>query len=118
MRSSLVLAVALVCLLAGSFDFHAEHSFRPEPLSGGHEVFEAAAHPYAPLHMEEAGVATYRHSCPACLRLLRSVGMEAPPVATALRLEASGVSMDADEVHLSQGARSRLGSRGPPVLPA
>jgi hypothetical protein len=116
MRSSLALVLASVFLLLGSFDFHAGHSLRPEPLSAEHEVFEAAAHPYAPLHMEEAGVATHRHSCTACLHLLRSIGTGALPVAAGLGLDLSGSPVVADAPRLSPGARSCISSRGPPAL--
>lgn len=115
MRSSLALVLALVSLLLGTFDFHAEHALQPE-LSGSHEVFEAAAHPYAPLHMEAAGVATWRHSCTACLHLLRSIGTDAPPAVGALRLDSSDAAAAADAPRLSPGARFQIGTRGPPAL--
>jgi hypothetical protein len=118
MRSSLALALALVFLLLGSFDFHAEHSLGPEPLSGEHEVFEAAVHPYAPLHVEEGGVATRRQSCPACLHLLRSIGTDALSCTASLRLDLSGAPVDTGEPCLSPGARFHIASRGPPVLSA
>lgn len=117
MRSSLVLVLALVSLLLGSFDFHGaeQHSLRPD-LSGAQEIFEAAKHSDAPLHMEGGGEATWRHSCPACLHLVRSLGTGALPSGLAPRLDAAGAPPAVDTARLFSGACVRLGSRGPPCL--
>jgi len=116
LRSSLALVLALVSLLLGTIDFHVEHSLAPEPLSGPHEVFTAAAHPFAPLHLEPAGVATYRHACPACLHLIRSIGTETLPVVAVLRPDSHRALVITVAPRLSPGARSRRGCRGPPAL--
>lgn len=116
MRSSLALVLALVSLLLGSFDFHGseQHSLRPD-LSGTQEIFEAAKHSDAPLHMEGAGTATWRHSCPVCLHLVRSLGTGALPAGAVLRLDVAGASPAANAPRLSSGACACSGSRGPPA---
>lgn len=115
MRSTFGVVLALVSLLLGSFDFHSEHELQ-SGISAPHEAFEAAAHPYAPLHMESAGVATWRHSCPACLHLLRSIGADPVFVVTGLELDDLGAPAITDTPRLAPRDRSPLVSRGPPGL--
>lgn len=114
-HSSLTLVLALLSLLLGSFDLHTEHALETEQLAGSQEVFTSAAHPLAPLHLEAAGTASHRHSCLACLHLLRSTGTDTQPVATVPPLDQASASPVADTPRLAPGARSPLASRGPPA---
>lgn len=114
-HSSLTLVLALLSLLLGSFDVHTEHALETEQHSGSQEVFASAAHPLAPLHLEAAGTASHRHSCLACLHLLRSTGTDAQPVSMVPPLDQAGASPVADTPRLAPGARSPLSSRGPPA---
>ncbi|HBL25227.1 MAG TPA: hypothetical protein DD490_00150 [Acidobacteria bacterium] len=111
----MALVIAVVSLLGG-IDRHSDHPFQTESLSGRQEVFAAAAHPFAPLHLEEAGVASHAHPCPACLHLLRSIGTQAAPAALAPRIAPVGVLLLGGELRPSPGAVGLLASRGPPSL--
>ncbi len=114
-RSSLVLVLALLSLLLETINFQVEHGLAPEPLSGSLEVFTAAAHPFAPLHLDRAGIATYRNASPALLHLIKSIGTKTLPVVAMLRPDPHGVLVIAETPQLFPGTRSCCGYRGPPV---
>src|SRR6185436_17611393 len=115
LRSSLALVLALVPLLLGTIDFCVAHSLPPGPLSGSLEVFTAAAHPFAPLHLEGAGVATCRHAWPARLHLIKSIGTKTLPVVAVLWPDSHRAFLITEPPQLSPGAHTCRGYRGPPA---
>lgn len=114
LRSSLALALMLVSLPLGSLYFHAGCSLEPEPLSGEHEMFMAAEHPFAPIHMEDAGVATHRRAWPPYLHLIKSIRTKTLPVVAVFWPDSHRAPVTTEAPHISTVTRSCRGYRGPP----